>query len=200
MIILAILFNRSICPTRLPTPNYTTQAKTNANRHTAITSNITGKTSTIIKHMRVVLQRVSAAKVVVEGQTIGEIKTGLLLLVGIEAEDGAEDIQWLSRKLLSLRIFSDAAGKMNRSVQDVAGGILVISQFTLFANVKKGTRPSFVDAAPPAVAVPLYEQFVAQLETGLGRPVATGKFGADMKVSLTNDGPVTILLDSKNRG
>ncbi len=150
--------------------------------------------------MRVVLQRVSAAKVVVEGQTIGEIKTGLLLLVGIEAEDGAEDIQWLSRKLLSLRIFSDAAGKMNRSVQDVAGGILVISQFTLFANVKKGTRPSFVDAAPPAVAVPLYEQFVAQLETGLGRPVATGKFGADMKVSLTNDGPVTILLDSKNRG
>ncbi|MGH1337067.1 MAG: D-aminoacyl-tRNA deacylase [Aureispira sp.] len=150
--------------------------------------------------MRVVLQRVQEAKVVVENVTIGQINQGLLLLVGIEAADGKEDIQWLCRKLLGLRIFSDEAGKMNRSVQDINGDILVISQFTLFANVKKGTRPSFIGAAPPALAIPLYEEFVQTLEEGLGRSVATGKFGADMKVSLLNDGPVTILLDSKNRG
>ena len=123
-----------------------------------------------------------------------------MLLVGIEAADGKEDIQWLCRKLLGLRVFSDEAGKMNRSVQDITGEILVISQFTLFANVKKGTRPSFIGAAPPALAIPLYEQFVQTLEEGLGRPIATGKFGADMKVSLLNDGPVTLLLDSKNKG
>ncbi len=150
--------------------------------------------------MRVVLQRVQEAKVVVENVTIGQINQGLLLLVGIEAADGKEDIQWLCRKLLGLRIFGDEAGKMNRSVQDINGDILVISQFTLFANVKKGTRPSFIGAAPPALAIPLYEEFVQTLEEGLGRSVATGKFGADMKVSLLNDGPVTILLDSKNRG
>lgn len=137
---------------------------------------------------------------VVEGNTIGQIGQGLLLLLGIEAADGPEDIQWLCRKLLGLRVFGDEGGKMNWSVQDVEGGILVISQFTLFANVKKGTRPSFVGAAPPAVAIPLYEQFVQTLEEGLGKPVATGKFGAAMQVSLVNDGPVTIWLDSKNRG
>ena len=150
--------------------------------------------------MRVVLQRVQEAAVVVQGKTIGQIGQGLLLLLGIEAADGPEDIQWLCRKLLGLRVFSDEEGKMNCSVQDVEGGILVISQFTLFANVKKGTRPSFVGAAPPAVAIPLYEQFVQTLEEGLGQPVATGEFGADMKVSLVNDGPVTIWLDSKNKG
>lgn len=150
--------------------------------------------------MRVVLQRVQEAAVVVEGKTLGQIEQGLLLLLGIEAADGPEDIQWLCRKLLGLRVFSDEEGKMNWSVQDVKGGILVISQFTLFANVRKGTRPSFVGAAPPAVAIPLYEQFVQSLEEGLGKPVATGEFGADMKVSLVNDGPVTIWLDSKNRG
>lgn len=150
--------------------------------------------------MRVVLQRVQEAKVVVEEATIGQINQGLLLLVGIEAADDKEDIQWLCRKLLGLRVFSDEAGKMNRSVQDIQGEILVISQFTLFANVKKGTRPSFIGAAPPTLAIPLYEQFVQTLEEGLGRPVATGQFGADMKVSLLNDGPVTLLLDSKNKG
>lgn len=150
--------------------------------------------------MRVVLQRVQEAKVVVEEATIGQINQGLLLLVGIEAADDKEDIQWLCRKLLGLRVFSDEAGKINRSVQDIQGEILVISQFTLFANVKKGTRPSFIGAAPPTLAIPLYEQFVQTLEEGLGRPVATGQFGADMKVSLLNDGPVTLLLDSKNKG
>ncbi len=149
--------------------------------------------------MRVILQRVSRASVAVDGQTIGAIEQGLLLLLGVESADGAEDVQWLCRKLLGLRIFSDEAGKMNRSVQDVEGGILVISQFTLFANVKKGTRPSFVDAAPPVIAIPLYEQFVQTLEAGLGRTVATGEFGAAMQVALVNDGPVTILLDSKNK-
>lgn len=150
--------------------------------------------------MRVVLQRVKEASVTVEDAVIGQIEQGLLLLLGIEAADTKEDIQWLCRKLLGLRIFSDPAGKMNLSVQDVAGGILVISQFTLFANVKKGTRPSFIAAAPPAIAIPLYEQFVQTLEEGLGRPIATGQFGADMQVALVNDGPVTILLDSKNKG
>lgn len=150
--------------------------------------------------MRIILQRVQEAHVVVEGTIVGQIDQGLLLLLGIEATDAKEDIQWLCRKLLNLRIFSDESGKMNHSIQDVEGGILVISQFTLFANIKKGTRPSFVGAAPPATALPLYEKFVQTLEEGLGRPVATGQFGTHMNVSLINDGPVTIWLDSKNKG
>lgn len=149
--------------------------------------------------MRIVLQRVSSASVRIEGEIVGAIEQGLLLLLGVEAADGQEDLDWLCKKVLQLRIFSDAEGKMNRSVQDVEGGILLISQFTLHANVKKGTRPSFIRSARPDTAIPLYEQFAKQLEIGLGKPIQTGRFGADMAVQLTNDGPVTILLDSKQR-
>ena len=145
------------------------------------------------------LQRVSHAQVVVEGATTGQINQGLLLLVGIEAADTQEDLEWLCKKVVHLRIFSDDAGKMNRSVLDVGGGILLVSQFTLHAHVKKGTRPSYVRAAPNDLAVPLYEAMIRQLGQLLGKPVATGIFGAHMEVQLLNDGPVTIWLDSKNR-
>ena len=149
--------------------------------------------------MRIVLQRVKEASVTIEGEVKSAIGHGLLLLLGVEHEDGQEDLDWLCKKVLDLRIFGDEGGKMNLSVKDVVGEILVISQFTLHANVKKGTRPSFIRAARPDVAIPLYEQFVTALEVGLGKPVGTGEFGADMKVALLNDGPVTIILDSKNR-
>ncbi len=149
--------------------------------------------------MRVLLQRVSRAEVTVAGETKGKIDAGLLILLGIEAADTAEDIEWLVRKILSLRIFEDADGKMNASVMDTDGELLVVSQFTLHARVKKGTRPSFDKAARPEIAIPLYEAFVAALEKQSGKPVPTGEFGAHMEVALVNDGPVTIWIDSQNR-
>lgn len=149
--------------------------------------------------MRAVVQRVSHASVTIGGQVTGRIETGLLVLLGVEAPDTAEDIEWLSGKIVRLRVFPDAAGVMNRSVQEIGGGILLISQFTLFASTKKGNRPSYIRAASPPVAVPLYEQCIARLTLDLGKPVATGEFGADMQVSLVNDGPVTILIDSQAR-
>lgn len=149
--------------------------------------------------MRAVVQRVSSARVMVEGEATGEIGRGLLILLGVAHGDTAADGEWLAQKLAALRIFEDDTGKMNRSVVDLAGGALVVSQFTLLASTRKGNRPSFNDAAPPAVAIPLYEQFVAQLTTLIGRPVATGRFGAMMQVSLVNDGPVTLVLDSRQR-
>ncbi|MGZ4986424.1 MAG: D-aminoacyl-tRNA deacylase, partial [Limisphaerales bacterium] len=136
--------------------------------------------------------------VVIKGNTRGAIQHGLLVLVAVEDTDTAQDIEWLSGKIVRLRIFNDDAGLMNRSVQDIGGDILVISQFTLFASTKKGNRPSFSRSARPEIAIPLYEQFVRKVSEDLGKPVQTGEFGADMKVSLTNDGPVTIVIDSKN--
>lgn len=149
--------------------------------------------------MRVVIQRVSAASVTIDGAVKSAIGWGLLILLGIEHEDTDDDLDWLVKKIASLRIFSDEAGLMNRSVQDIGGECLVVSQFTLHASTKKGNRPSFIRAARPDFAVPMYEKFVAALARESGRPVLTGEFGADMKVSLLNDGPVTILMDSKNR-
>ena len=149
--------------------------------------------------MRVVIQRVSEASVKINGQIKGAIGDGLLVLAGFTATDTAEDLNWISKKLVQLRIFSDADDKMNLSVQDVSGDILLISQFTLFANTKKGNRPSYINAAPPAIAIPLYAQFIKQLETDSGKSIQTGEFGADMKVSLINDGPVTIIIDSQHR-
>ena len=149
--------------------------------------------------MRLVIQRVSEASVVINGQTKAAIRTGLLVLLAVEEADSAEDIDWLSGKLVRLRIFNDEQGLMNRSIQEIQGDILVISQFTLFASTKKGNRPSYSQAARPEMAIPLYETFVRKLSEELGRPVQTGEFGADMKVTLTNDGPVTIIIDTKNR-
>jgi D-tyrosyl-tRNA(Tyr) deacylase len=149
--------------------------------------------------MRAIIQRVSAASVQVADQTIGEIGQGLLVLLGVTHDDTATDIDWLLKKLVQLRIFSDADGKMNLSVEDVQGGILVVSQFTLYADAKKGNRPSYIRSAPPAVSVPLYELFVATLRSRFAGPVATGSFGAMMAVSLVNDGPVTIILDSRQQ-
>lgn len=148
--------------------------------------------------MRAVVQRVSEAKVTIAGNVKGAIARGLLILLAVEPTDTAEDIEWLSGKLVRLRIFDDENGLMNRSVQDVGGDILLVSQFTLYASTKKGNRPSFSSSAPPPVAIPLYEQFIAQLQQDLGKPVQTGEFGAHMLVSLVNDGPVTIIVDSKN--
>ncbi|EEF59808.1 D-aminoacyl-tRNA deacylase [Pedosphaera parvula] len=149
--------------------------------------------------MRAVIQRVSEAKVVIEGNVKGDIAKGLLVLLAVEEADTAEDIEWLSGKLVRLRIFDDANGVMNLSVQESQGEILLISQFTLFASTKKGNRPSYSRSAKPEIAIPLYEQFIGRLTADFGKPVQTGEFGADMKVSLTNDGPVTIIVDSKNR-
>ena len=156
--------------------------------------------------MRVVIQRVVESNVAIapqEGaertQVIGEIGKGLMVLVGIEAADDDTDIAWLSKKIVNLRIFDDAQGVMNLSIKDAGGDILLISQFTLQAATAKGNRPSYIKAAPPAIAIPVYEKFIKQLESDLGKPVQTGKFGADMKVTIVNDGPVTILIDSKNR-
>lgn len=149
--------------------------------------------------MRVIIQRVSQASVKVEGKVVAEIASGLLILLGIESEDDTADIEWLSGKIARMRIFSDSDDSMNLSLQDINGDAIVVSQFTLHAATKKGNRPSFIKAAKPDIAIPLYENFVMQLEKDLGKKVQTGVFGADMKVSLLNDGPVTIFMDSKNK-
>jgi D-aminoacyl-tRNA deacylase len=148
--------------------------------------------------MKAVIQRVSEARVVVDGAKVGSINKGLLILVGIEDADNQQDVEWLAHKIVNMRIFNDDAGLMNLSVLDTAGELLVISQFTLHAATKKGNRPSFIKAAKPLVALPLYEAFKSELQTLLNKPIACGIFGADMKVSLVNDGPVTIVIDSKN--
>ena len=148
--------------------------------------------------MRAVIQRVSKASVTIDGNIKSQIKTGLLVLLGIEENDTEKDIEWLVKKIIQLRIFSDADDKMNLSVQDINGDILVISQFTLFASTKKGNRPSFLRSAKPDIAIPLYEQFIGETEKQFGKKIFTGEFGADMKVELLNDGPVTIIIDSRN--
>ena len=149
--------------------------------------------------MRTVIQRVSEASVEINGNIEGEIKSGLLILIGIETEDNSDNIDWLLSKILQMRIFSDAEGKMNESLLDQNGELLVISQFTLHASTKKGNRPSFIKAARPEIAIPLYEEFLKKAEVQLPGKVQSGIFGADMKVKLINDGPVTITLDSKNK-
>jgi len=149
--------------------------------------------------MRAVIQRVSEASVTVDNTITGAIQKGLLVLVGIEDADTVEDLQWLSTKIVNLRIFNDAAGVMNVSVKDSPGDILLVSQFTLHASTKKGNRPSYIKASKPDVAIPLYENMIAQLQTDLGKPIQTGIFGADMQVRLLNDGPVTIMIDTKAR-
>ena len=149
--------------------------------------------------MRAVIQRVSSASVTVDGKKISQIEKGLLILLGIENTDTKEDVEWLSRKVVNLRIFNDTDGVMNHSLLDSQGDAIVVSQFTLHASTKKGNRPSYIKAAKPDVAIPLYQKFILQLETDLNKKVGTGVFGADMKVELLNDGPVTILIDTKNR-
>lgn len=149
--------------------------------------------------MRVVLQRVKRASVEVESKIIGEIATGLLILVGCENADTQEDIDWISKKIVNLRIFDDENGVMNKSIKDVGGSILVVSQFTLWASYKKGNRPSYLRAGSHEIVVPLYNQFCTTLSQELGKTVQTGEFGAEMQVSLINDGPVTICMDSKNK-
>ncbi|MFN6397661.1 MAG: D-aminoacyl-tRNA deacylase [Bacteroidota bacterium] len=149
--------------------------------------------------MRAVLQRVKRALVTVEGNITGAIEDGLLVLLGIEEADTLEDMNWLSSKLVNLRIFNDEQGVMNRSLLEVGGGLLLVSQFTLFAATKKGNRPSYSRAAPPAIALPIYEKMIELLSAELGKPIQTGVFGADMKVELLNDGPVTIVIDTKNK-
>jgi len=149
--------------------------------------------------MIAVIQRVSEASVTIEGQIKGQIAQGFMILLGITHDDTDEDITWLSKKIIGMRIFSDADGKMNQDLSMVEGNILLISQFTLHASTKKGNRPSFMDAARPEVAIPLYQKMIKQLGFDLGKPIQTGEFGADMKVALVNDGPVTIVIDTKNR-
>lgn len=149
--------------------------------------------------MKVVIQRVSSASVTVESKVISKINRGLLILVGIENEDTTEDIQWLSNKIVNLRIFNDESGVMNNSLLQINGDAIVVSQFTLQASTKKGNRPSYIKAANPTIAIPLYEQFITQFEMDFGKEIGVGIFGADMKVELVNDGPVTIIIDSKNR-
>lgn len=149
--------------------------------------------------MRVVIQRVSEASVEINNNVKAEIPKGLMILLGIEEEDNKEDIDWLTGKIVNLRIFDDEEGVMNKSILDVDGDILLISQFTLHASTKKGNRPSYIKAAKPDTAIPLYKTFIATLEEKMGKPVGTGEFGADMKVKLINDGPVTICMDTKNK-
>ena len=149
--------------------------------------------------MRAVIQRVTSASVKVDLQVTKKIKKGLLVLLGIEDADTAEDIEWLSSKIINLRIFDDAAGVMNLSVKEIDGNVLLVSQFTLHASTKKGNRPSYIKASKPDFAIPMYEKTILQLENDLGKKVQTGIFGADMKVELLNDGPVTIVIDTKNR-
>ena len=149
--------------------------------------------------MRTVIQRVSHASVTINGTVKSAIEKGLLVLVGIEDADTEEDIQWLCKKIVGLRVFDDEQGVMNKNIQDAGGDILVISQFTLFASTKKGNRPSYIRAAKPDISIPLYEKFCNELGIALGKPVGTGEFGADMKVELLNDGPVTICMDTKNK-
>lgn len=149
--------------------------------------------------MRALIQRVKHADVVIDGRVDGEIGPGLLVLLGVHITDTQEDIDWLVKKVSQLRVFDDENGVMNRSVMDVDGEVLVVSQFTLYASTKKGNRPSYINAAPPEAAVPLYEAFVESMSTAIKKRVPTGVFGADMKVSLLNDGPVTIMMDTKNK-
>ncbi len=149
--------------------------------------------------MRAVLQRVTSASCTVDGQITGQIDTGFLVLLGVEDADTTEDVQWLAQKIVGMRVFSDENGLMNKALADVDGSILLISQFTLFAQTKKGNRPSFIRAARPEKAIPLYENMIELLNTLIGKTTATGIFGADMKISLVNDGPVTITMDTKNR-
>ena len=149
--------------------------------------------------MRAVLQRTAFASVKVDGNITGSIQKGLLVLMGVEDSDTSEDIEWLSSKIVNLRIFDDENGVMNLSVKDVDGDILLVSQFTLHASTKKGNRPSYIKASKPDIAIPMYEKMIAQLETDLGKKIQTGIFGADMKVELLNDGPVTIMIDTKNK-
>lgn len=149
--------------------------------------------------MIAVIQRVSEASVKIEDKIKGSIQTGFLILLGITHDDTLEDVEWLSKKIVGMRIFSDEEGKMNLDLKSVNGDILLISQFTLHASTKKGNRPSFIEAARPEIAIPLYEQMIKQLSKDMGKDIQTGEFGADMKVSLINDGPVTIIIDSKNK-
>ena len=149
--------------------------------------------------MKVVIQRVSSSSVTIDAKIVAEIQKGLMVLVGIEDSDTPEDISWLTSKIVNLRIFGDENEVMNLSVKDIDGDIIIVSQFTLHALTKKGNRPSYIKASKPEIAVPMYEEFVAQMQKDLGKKVQTGVFGADMKVALLNDGPVTILIDSKNR-
>ena len=149
--------------------------------------------------MKVVIQRVNEASVSIEGKLAGSIQRGLLVLLGIESADTMEDVQWLSNKIVQMRIFDDAEGVMNWSVKEIGGNILLVSQFTLHASTKKGNRPSYIAAAKHDISVPLYEAMIKQLSTDMGAPIQTGVFGADMQVALINDGPVTIIVDSKNK-
>lgn len=149
--------------------------------------------------MRAVIQRVTHASVTIDGAVFSAVEQGLLVLLGIEDADTTEDISWLSNKIINLRIFNDEAGIMNKSLTEIKGDILLVSQFTLHAATKKGNRPSYIKASKPPVAIPLYEKMIHQLQTDLGRPVKTGVFGADMKVALLNDGPVTIIIDTKGK-
>jgi D-tyrosyl-tRNA(Tyr) deacylase len=149
--------------------------------------------------MRVVIQRVTQASVVIDEKIKSNIGSGLMILLGIEESDTEEDIEWLSSKICSLRIFNDATGVMNVSLKDAGGELLLVSQFTLHASTKKGNRPSYMKAAKAEISIPLYEKMILQLQADLGKPIQTGVFGADMKVSLVNDGPVTIIIDSKNK-
>jgi D-tyrosyl-tRNA(Tyr) deacylase len=149
--------------------------------------------------MKAVIQRVSQASVTIQDQVVAQIQTGLLVLIGIEEADVQEDLLWLSSKIANLRIFSDANGVMNVSVKEKGGDVIVVSQFTLQASTKKGNRPSYIKAARPEIALPIYESFVQQMESELGKKVQTGQFGADMKVALVNDGPVTLIIDTKNK-
>lgn len=149
--------------------------------------------------MRAVLQRVKNASLTIDSKMHSSIGTGLLVLIGIEEADTTDDVLWLSQKILSMRIFADAEGKMNLCVKDIAAEIMLVSQFTLFASTKKGNRPSFIRSAKPEIAIPLYQLAIKQIETDLGSKIQTGVFGTDMKISLLNDGPVTIIIDSKNK-
>jgi D-tyrosyl-tRNA(Tyr) deacylase len=149
--------------------------------------------------MRIVIQRVTEASVTVDGKITGAIETGLVILMGVEDADTEEDIQWLSNKIVNLRIFNDENGVMNLGIKEVNGNVLLVSQFTLHASTKKGNRPSYIKASKPETAIPMYEKMIKQLETDLGKKIQTGIFGADMKVRLLNDGPVTITIDSKNK-
>jgi D-tyrosyl-tRNA(Tyr) deacylase len=149
--------------------------------------------------MIAVIQRVSEASVKIKGTIKGEIQVGFLVLLGVTHTDSIEDVLWLSKKIVGMRIFSDEEGKMNSDLSAINGNILLISQFTLHASTKKGNRPSFIEAARPEIAIPLYEKMIFQLENDLGKPIQKGEFGADMKINLVNDGPVTLILDSKNK-
>lgn len=149
--------------------------------------------------MIAVIQRVLEASVKIEGEVKGSIQQGLLILLGIENSDAAEDIYWLSNKIVNLRVFADDNGVMNKSLLEIGGEVLLISQFTLHASTKKGNRPSYIKAAKPDIAIPIYESFIESITNALGKPIQTGEFGADMKVSLLNDGPVTLIIDTKNK-